>query len=258
MKRSQLLNLPSQSSKQSFSERLFVFLSLSTKRFHYRKDLFLASLSTHLKGIGPLGMLNISSAIALLAIFLLVSCASKANAGALENLEKYENWNIKQFSNGVIFVLTHGEITHGDELIFALSTDDDCKKINQLFRLYTSANHKLVTQLENKVISITDNGEQTDARVVGVNEELKGHVVVFNMGHFKKDEIVKYYDFYERFQVGVLNSEHIEDIGQFNAKEFFDIPRNFWKTPHLKEALEIGEAYCEHHKKRFEATYERI
>ena len=78
-------------------------------------------------------MLNISSAIALLAIFLLVSCASKTNAGALENLEKYENWNIKQFSNGVIFVLTHGEITHGDELIFALSTDDDCKKINQLY-----------------------------------------------------------------------------------------------------------------------------
>ena len=91
MKRSQLLNLTLQSSKQSFSERLSVFLSLSTKRFYYRKDLFLASLSTHLKGIGPLGMLNISSAIALLAIFLLVSCASKVNAGALENLEKYEN-----------------------------------------------------------------------------------------------------------------------------------------------------------------------
>ena len=218
----------------------------------------MSSFSTYLKGIGPLGMLNITSAIALLVIFLFVSSTSVANADESENSQKYKNWKIKQYSNGVTFVLTHGEISHGDELIFALSAEDDCKKINQLFRLYTSANHKLITQLENKVISITDNGEQTDARVVGVNEELKGHVVIFNMGYFKRDEIVKYYDFYERFQVGVLNSEHIEDIGQFNAKEFFDIPRNFWKTPHLKEALEIGEAYCEHHKKKFEAKFERI
>jgi hypothetical protein len=215
-------------------------------------------LSTYLKDIGPLGMLNITSAIALLVIFLFVSSTSKASADEWENLEKYENWKIKQYNNGVIFVLTHGELTHGDELIFALSADDDCKNINQLFRLYTSANHELVTKLENKVISISDNGEHTNARVVGVNEELKGHVVIFNMGHFKKDEIIRYYDFYERFQVGVLNSEHIEDIGPFKAKEFFDIPRNFWKTPHLREALEIGEAYCEHHKKKFEAKFERI
>ena len=128
------------------------------------------------------------------------------------------------------------------------------KKLINYITNSTSANHKLVTQLENKVISITDNGEQTDARVVGVNEELKGHVVVFNMGHFKKDEIVKYYDFYERFQVGVLNSEHIEDIGQFKAKEFFDIPRNFWKTPHIKEALKIGQAYCKQLKNNFKQT----
>ncbi|MAV83172.1 MAG: hypothetical protein CMI90_06900 [Pelagibacteraceae bacterium] len=257
MKRSQLSITPQKTSYKVFEKKVSVFLSLSIQRLIYRKGLFISSLRKKLRGIDPLGVMHLTSAAALIAIFFFVSSASKANADEWVDIDKYENWEFQQYGDSVIFITTFGQITHGDTLIFSTNAHD-CNKFNQLFQLYTTTNNKNIKKLEDKRIHIVDNGDPTEAEIISVQEAMQGHIVMFDLGAFAKDEVIRYYEFYGRFQVGLLDSEHVEEIGKFSAKDFFDIPRNFWKTPNIKDALDIGQAYCLELNKNLQATYERI
>jgi len=248
-------------SNQTIINKLLVLLSFIDHVLVICRNLFrrfvLSFTSLKFNGINPLIKIQNSSSLAIFALVSSCLLANIAKSGEFKDLEKFHSWKIEQYNDSEISISTNGEIVHGDTLIFRL-VKNKCDSVGQLFTIYTTSNHQQINNLKNKTLSITDNGIQLDAEVILVSQAMSGHIVTINMGHFKKEEIIRYYSAYERFQMSILDIHHLESIGIFKAKDFFDIPVNFWKTPHIDDALTIGQAYCEQLSNNLHAQYERI
>jgi hypothetical protein len=249
------------SSSQVISQKFYVFLYFLKSGLAICRDLFSRFILTYclsrLRGICPLIANQVSSSLVILALVTPFLLFHTAKAGEFKDLEKFYNWEIEQYNEDSIVISTYGEIIYGDTLFFRI-VKKDCNSIEQLFTLYTTSNHEKINTLKNKILSITDNGVQQNARVIYVKPAMSGHIITFDMGSFQKEEIIRYYTTYQRFQMSILDIHQLEDVGSFKAKDFFDIPVNFWNTPYIDDALTIGQAYCKQLGNNLHAHYERI
>ena len=148
-----------------------------------------------------------------------------------------DDWTIEKLNNRII-VSKNGEITHGDNLRFFI-TKDYCDELQEVFTFYTTNNHTEINDLKGKLLTVRINQNEIKSEVMFVLPFLLGHSAWFNMGRYKIDDHIKFFQNTPFYEVKILNE------GSFIATDYFDIPHNHWNIKDLKTNLKKGQKECE-------------
>ena len=92
-------------------------------------------------------------------VFLIILFFILLNRAALSE-EPDISW-----TGNLLTISVSGAITHGDKMRF-IFRENECNTIHQSFSIYTYSKNSNFKQLENKVISMTLNGEPFKATVI--------------------------------------------------------------------------------------------
>ena len=148
-----------------------------------------------------------------------------------------DDWTIEKLNNRII-VSKNGEITHGDNLRFFI-TKDYCDELQEVFTFYTTNNHAKINDLKGKLLSVKMNQHEIKSEVMFVLPFLLGHSAWFNMGRYKIDDHIEFFQNTSLYELKILNE------GSFIATDYFDIPYNHWNIKDLKTNLKKGQKECE-------------
>ena len=148
-----------------------------------------------------------------------------------------DDWTIEKLNNRII-VSKNGEITHGDNLRFFI-TKDYCDELQEVFTFYTTNNHAKINDLKGKLLSVKINQHEIKSEVMFVLPFLLGHSAWFNMGRYKIDDHIEFFQNTNLYELKILN-----EVG-FIATDYFDIPYNHWNIKDLKTNLKKGQKECE-------------
>lgn len=147
-----------------------------------------------------------------------------------------DDWTIEKLNNRII-VSKNGEITHGDNLRFFI-TKDYCDELQEVFTFYTTANHTDINDLKGKLLTVKMNQHEIKSEVMFVLPFLLGHSAWFNMGRYKIDDHIEFFQNTPLYEVKILNE------GSFIATDYFDITHNHWNIKNLKINLKKGQKKC--------------
>ena len=148
-----------------------------------------------------------------------------------------DDWTIEKLNNRII-VSKNGEITHGDNLRFFI-TKDYCDELQEVFTFYTTNNHSKINDLKEKMLTVSMNEYEVKSEVMFVLPFLLGHSAWFNMGRYKIDDHIEFFQNTNLYELEILNE------GSFIATDYFDIPHNHWNIKDLKINLKKGQKECE-------------
>ena len=147
-----------------------------------------------------------------------------------------DDWKIEKLNNRII-VSKNGEITHGDNLRFFI-TKDYCDELQEVFTFYTTTNHTYINDLKGKLLTVKMNQHEIKSEVMFVLPFLLGHSAWFNMGRYKIDDHIEFFQNTPLYELKILNE------GSFIATDYFDIPYNHWNIKDLKINLKKGQKEC--------------
>ena len=169
----------------------------------------------------------------------LISLLLSTMASAM-SLETVNNWNIHFLDGEFIFVQSHREFEDNQILTFGLQKGR-CDRVLQFFELYTMANHPEIEQLMNKEIKLRENGSPTEGEVIDIQPHKGGHIILVNLGHYKKDDVQDYYNFHKRFRVTVTQHPLGDTIPLTNL---FDILTHEWAIEDIQFVMDRAEYHC--------------
>ena len=150
-------------------------------------------------------------------------------------------WTIDKHET-LTFARVSGEVTHGDNLNFWITAEDNCEKVYNTFTVYTYEKPGDIKQLINKNIPIKLNGEELTAKVQDISPFLMGYRVHLSLGSFPIKEYVYFLkEFYDEFQKYEI--EIVDGIG-FKSSKYFDIRTNSWKLDKLVPSVLEANKLC--------------
>ena len=144
-----------------------------------------------------------------------------------------EEWNIEKldtFTYGAV----SGEVTHGDKLRFIMH-EDKCDEVLNVFSFYTYEKPGDIHQLKDRSVPIKINGDSLTAKVFLIKPFLMGYQVWFSLGEYPIKQFT--YALNEFYQVHKKYEIEIVDGLNFEAKKYFDIPKNNWKLENLVNSM---------------------
>jgi len=152
-----------------------------------------------------------------------------------------EEWTIDRFKS-LSYARVSGEVIHGDNLNFFISSEDDCSKVYNNFTFFTYEKPGDIYQLEGKNIPIKINGVDLTANVISVSPFLIGYRVSFSLGSFPIEEYIyflkEFYDEFQRYEIEIV------DGVDFKADKYFDITTNNWKLDKLVSSVLEANKLC--------------
>ena len=144
-----------------------------------------------------------------------------------------EEWNIEKldtFTYGAV----SGEVIHGDKLRFIMH-EDKCDEVLNVFSFYTYEKPGDIYQLKDRIVPIKINGDSLTAKVFLIKPFLMGYQVWFSLGEYPIKQFT--YALNEFYQVHKKYEIEIVDGLNFEAKKYFDIPKNNWKLENLVNSM---------------------
>lgn len=145
-------------------------------------------------------------------------------------------WTTETLENSVI-ARANGEITFGD-LLQIKFTNGSCDVGNMFFGMYTMAEQNLINDLDNKVLPITYNGIENQAKVLFLFQFLSGHIVYLDLGFYSLNDILLHFSRSEVIEIEIINKN------DFVAEDVFDIPSNRWTTNGALDAVRNASLIC--------------
>ncbi len=223
------LSFPTRSLFDSFekqrakTERVFsFFLSVLRQRSSF---LFLAVV----RFLFPIGLPALIS--------LLLSTMASAMT-----LETFNNWNIQFIDEEFIFAQSHRDTEDKQILTFGFQKGK-CNQVVQIFELYTMTNHPELEGLIDKELKLRENGSPTEGEVIHIQPHKGGHLVLVNLGHYKKEAIQDYYSFHKRFRVTVIQHPLGDSIP---LTSLFDVLTHEWTIEDIQGIINRAEHHCRH------------
>ena len=161
-------------------------------------------------------------------------------------------WQISTMTNGkTALARMNGNITHGDTLIYSIKNiNGKCEYVQELFTFYTAANNPDIKKIEDKIIPIKFNEEDTHAKAAYINPFLIGHRVMFDMGVYEVNKLIDHISKYKTYNVTIVNelnpksAEQSNMIENFKAVDYFDVPNNSWNLKDVKETILQIQKLC--------------
>ena len=126
-----------------------------------------------------------------------------------------DDWTIEKLNNRIV-VSKNGEITHGDNLRFFI-TKDYCDELQEVFTFYTTTNHTDINDLKGNLLTVKMNQHEIKSEVMFVLPFLLGHSAWFNMGRYKIDDHIEFFQNTLLYELKILNE------GSFIATDYFDL-----------------------------------
>ena len=155
-------------------------------------------------------------------------------------LETFKNWNIQFLDDEFIFAQSHRDLEDNQILTFGFQKGR-CDRVLQFFEIYTMTNHPELEKLMNKELKLRENGSPTEGEVIHIQPHKGGHIILVNLGHYKKEDVQKYYQFHKRFRVTVTQHPLGDNIPLINL---FDIPTHEWAIEDIQGVMERAEYHC--------------
>jgi len=147
----------------------------------------------------------------------------------------YASWKIETSDRYVAAVIT-GDITFGDRQRFVFFKSR-CNSVNHIFSTYTTMKADF-EKLKGKVVVIKFNGVKIGAQVISSGKFLAGHMLMFNLGTYSKNTLLKHLDKQSKITVEFVNGNEIL------ADDYFDVPRNEWTISGISQAFENAQSTC--------------
>jgi len=171
-----------------------------------------------------------------------------SNVGSAEDYK----WEISTMNEGqTALARMNGDITHGDTLIYSIKNiNGKCEYVQELFTFYTAANNPDIKKIEDKIIPIKFNEEDTHAKAAYINPFLIGHRVMFDMGVYEVNKLIDHISKYKTYNVTIVNelnpksAEQSNMIENFKAVDYFDVPNNSWNLKDVKETILQIQKLC--------------
>ena len=164
-------------------------------------------------------------------VFLIILFFILLNRAALSE-EPDISW-----TGNLLTVSVSGAITKGDKMRF-IFRENECNTIHQSFSIYTYSKNSNFKQLENKVISMTLNGEPFKATVIFARPFLMGTSVWFNVGSYKFKNFVLKLKKVSKYEITII------DCKDFISENYFDIPTNSWDLTNIDQVLYSARQLC--------------
>ena len=135
----------------------------------------------------------------LLVITLVINTYSEASESP---------WDVRSMRNGqTILVLKTGNVTYGDTLMLVLENKNGkCEQIQESFTFYTTTKNTEVKAIEGKNIPIKFNEHELYAKASYVFPFLLGHSAWFNMGRYKIDDHIEFFQNTRLYELKILKS----------------------------------------------------
>ena len=157
-------------------------------------------------------------------------------------------WTIDKHET-LTFARVSGEVTHGDNLNFWITAEDNCEKVYNTFTVYTYENPGDIKQLLNRNIPIKLNGADITASVQDISPFLMGYRVHLSLGSYPIKEYIyflnEFYKEFEKFEIEIVDGLN------FSVDKYFDIRNNSWKLDQLVPSVSKASKLCKElsHKK---------
>ena len=150
-------------------------------------------------------------------------------------------WTIDKHET-LTFARVSGEVTHGDNLNFWITAEDNCEKVYNTFTVYTYENTGDIKQLLNRNIPIKLNGADITASVQDISPFLMGYRVHLSLGSYPIKEYIYYlnefYKEFEKFEIEIVDGLN------FSVDKYFDIRNNSWKLDQLVPSVSKASKLC--------------
>tara|TARA_B100001996_G_C18623419_1_gene578727 strand:- start:763 stop:1320 length:558 start_codon:yes stop_codon:yes gene_type:complete len=150
-------------------------------------------------------------------------------------------WTIDKHET-LTFARVSGEVTHGDNLNFWITAEDNCEKVYNTFTVYTYENPGDIKQLLNRNIPIKLNGADITASVQDISPFLMGYRVHLSLGSYPIKEYIYYlnefYKEFEKFEIEIVDGLN------FSVDKYFDIRNNSWKLDQLVSSVSKASKLC--------------
>ena len=152
-----------------------------------------------------------------------------------------EEWTIDRHET-LSYARVSGEVTHGDNLNFWITAQDNCDKVYNTFTVYTYEKPGDINQLIDKNIPIKINGAEITAKVQDIAPFLMGYRVHLSLGSYPIKEYVyflkEFYDEFKKYEIEIV------DGLDFKAAKYFDIRNNSWKLDKLVPSVLEAHKKC--------------
>jgi len=150
-------------------------------------------------------------------------------------------WTIDKHET-LTFARVSGEVTHGDNLNFWITAEDNCEKVYNTFTVYTYEKPGDIKQLLNRNIPIKLNGADITASVQDISPFLMGYRVHLSLGSYPIKEYIYYlnefYKEFEKFEIEIVDGLN------FSVDKYFDIRNNSWKLDQLIPSVSKASKLC--------------
>ena len=150
-------------------------------------------------------------------------------------------WTIDKHET-LTFARVSGEVTHGDNLNFWITAEDNCEKVYNTFTVYTYENPGDIKQLLNRNIPIKLNGADITASVQDISPFLMGYRVHLSLGSYPIKEYIyflnEFYKEFEKFEIEIVDGLN------FSVDKYFDIRNNSWKLDQLVSSVSKASKLC--------------
>ena len=150
-------------------------------------------------------------------------------------------WTIDKHET-LTFARVSGEVTHGDNLNFWITAEDNCEKVYNTFTVYTYEKPGDIKQLLNRNIPIKLNGADITASVQDISPFLMGYRVHLSLGSYPIKEYIYYlnefYKEFEKFEIEIVDGLN------FSVDKYFDIRNNSWKLDKLVPSVLEANKLC--------------
>ena len=173
-------------------------------------------------------------------LYIIIFCLLINNSYAIEN------WIVEKIlDDKFISVSTNGKITHGDRYRLLINTKGDCRKVEETFTIYTTANHPKINKIKNKKIAIEYNNQNKLGNILTSSKFLMGHSVFVSNGLIDIDKHIASLNKKDELNIQIIGViDNIKKKTGWKAEEMFDIEFNSWNLKGLSEALKKGQQLC--------------
>ena len=156
----------------------------------------------------------------------------------LQFLLETEDWYYDvDEDNGLVWMMRNGKVTHGDKLRFLIETRN-CDIVRETFTFYTMINHSEIDLLEQRVVEININRMNIHAEIKFVMPFLSGHAVWFDLGLYRVNDHIFFWDGKENYTVNLFNQK------DFNSDEYFDVKFNEWDMTGFEKHIKAAQKKC--------------
>ena len=189
-----------------------------------------------------------------LVLLLSIFIGYSAYAGGMKD----EGW-VTEIDDDGVSVKHHGNITHGDDIIFFLSKND-CNAASWISKVYTMAENNFAPLVEKslpyKLQSYSNKSDYgyTTAQILTVRPFLNGHRALIYFGNYPIDRYLQWFRSGDEYYFEIVKADKNlidreygqidEDILTIEPTDYFDIQMNAYYFEGFNKTLVDAQKKC--------------